>query len=483
METMRAEEVTLAEALRGAGYRTGLVGKWHLGEHYPYVPHAQGFDEFVGFRTGHWLEYFDPPLERNGKPMRGRGFITDYFTKEAISFVERNRERPFLLYLAYNAPHSPYQAPEELFDRFLKAGLPKEMAAVYAMVENIDDNIGRLRARIESLGLARDTIFIFLTDNGPNGRRFTSGLRAGKGAVYEGGIRAPFFIHWPGRFKAHKVDTMAAHIDLYPTLLDLCSVPRPAGPPIDGVSIRPLIEGRAAGWPDRMFFTHREAARDPSAMYPGAVRTERYSLINGKELYNLSADPGQENNIAAAHPDTVKRLRDEYESWYKAAAQECGFKRKPIPIGYAEENPVSLDAPQSFMTGELRFHNTNGYAHDWVANWVRAEDSVYWDIDVVRAGAYEVALRYACPASDVGSKIEVSAGGARATAAVKEATSMETLPNRNLVEGTHYIDLPWATLPVGRLNLPKGRTRLTVAALDKRSREVMQLKSAVLRAT
>ena len=154
-ETMRTEEVTLAEALRGAGYRTALFGKWHLGEHYPYVPHAQGFDEFVGFRTGHWLNYFDPPLERNGKPIRGRGFITDVFTDEATAFMERNRERPFFLYLAYNAPHSPFQVPDRYYERFRNnKELAPETAVVYGMVENLDENIGRLLRRVDELELA-----------------------------------------------------------------------------------------------------------------------------------------------------------------------------------------------------------------------------------------------------------------------------------------------------------------------------------------
>ena len=482
-ETMRTSEVTIAEALRGGGYRTALVGKWHLGEHYPNVPHAQGFDEFTGFRTGHWLNYFDPPLERNGKPFRASGYISDVFANEAMAFMERNRRQPFFLYLAFNAPHSPYQVPDRFFDRFRNnKDLSPATAAVYGMVENVDENIGRILKRMDELELSRDTIFIFLCDNGANGERFNAGLRGAKGAVYEGGVRTPFFIRWPGRFKGgQRVDNIAAHIDMYPTLLDFCGVPRPAGPPIDGISLRPLLEGKPGNWPDRKLFTHRELAKKPSAIYPGTVRTQQFNLVNGEELYEVAADPGEKNNVAAKYPEKVKELRAAYEGWYAEAARECGFKRLPIPVGYAEENPAVLHAPQSYFDGELHFHNQSGYAHDWIDGWTRAGDSVWWEIDVAHAGKYEISIQYACPASDVGAGVAVTAGKAELSGKIEKATAMEFLPNHNRVDNTHYIDLAWADLPMGQANLEKGRARLTVKALSKPGKAVMQLKSVSLR--
>lgn len=481
-ETMWSDETTLAEALRGAGYRTGMFGKWHLGEHYPYVPHAQGFEEFIGFRTGHWLNYFDSLLERNGKPYPTQGYISDVFTNEAIRFLETNRREPFFLYVAYNAPHSPYQAPDAYAQRFRNRDLPDDTAVVYAMVENLDDNVGRLLRKLDELRLAGDTIVIFLTDNGPNGRRFNAGLRASKGSVYEGGIRAPFFLRWPAKLRGGtRLDTMAAHIDVYPTILDLCGVKPPSGKPIDGLSLRPLLEGRTAGWPDRMLFTHRAPAQNPSAPYPGAVRTQRFNLINGKELYEIASDPGEQHDISAQHPDVVRKLRAAYESWFEAAARECGFTRKPIPVGYREENPVVLPAPQSYFGGGLRYYGRAGFAHDWITGWTRLEDSAYWDIDVVQPGSYEITLAYACPAEDKGSRIAVSVGDAVLESKIERPTSMDPVPNRNLVSGAHYIDLPWERLPMGRAALQKGRTRLVVRALSKPGASVMDLKSATLR--
>lgn len=481
-ETMRTEETTIAEALRGAGYRTGLFGKWHLGEHYPYVPHAQGFDEFVGFRTGHWINYFDTMLERNGKPLQTKGYITDFFTDESIRFMERNQDRPFFLYAAYNAPHAPFQVPESYLAPYKSMSIPEQVAAVYAMVANLDENVGRLLAALKRLRLAQNTIVVFLTDNGPNGQRYNAGLRAAKGSVYEGGVRVPFFIRWPGRFQAgRRVDTIAAHIDLYPTLLEMCGVPMPKGLPIDGRSILPLLEGKAQNWPDRMLFTHREGKDNPSSTYPGAVRTERFNLVNGKELYEIPADPGEQNNLAVKYPEKVKELRAAYEAWYEVAGRECGFLRKPIPVGYAEENPVSLPAPQSYFHGDLKFFAGSGFAHDWITNWRKVDDWVHWDVDVVHAGRYEVTLSYLCPKEDLGSRIAVSVGEARVEAAITEPTSMTPKPARDVIPRSETREMYWGSLPLGTLTLPAGKSQLAVRALTRAGGAVMDLKSVSLR--
>jgi arylsulfatase A len=481
-ETMRTEETTIAEALRGAGYRTGLFGKWHLGEHYPYVPHAQGFDEFVGFRTGHWTNYFDTMLERNGKPLQTKGYITDFFTDESIRFMERNQDRPFFLYAAYNAPHAPFQVPERYLAPYKSMSIPEQVAAVYAMVANLDENVGRLLAALERLRLAQNTIVVFLTDNGPNGQRYNAGLRAAKGSVYEGGVRVPFFIRWPGRLQAgRRVDTIAAHIDLYPTLLEMCGASMPKGLPIDGRSILPLLEGKAQNWPDRMLFTHREGKDNPSSTYPGAVRTERFNLVNGKELYEIPADPGEQNNVAVKYPQKVKELRAAYEAWYEVAGRECGFVRKPIPVGYAEENPVSLPAPQSYFHGDLKFFAGSGFAHDWITNWKKVDDWVHWDVDVVHAGRCEVTLSYLCPKEDLGSRIAVSVGEARVEAAIAEPTSMTPKPARDVIPRSETREMHWGSLPLGTLTLPAGKSQLAVRALTRAGGAVMDLKSVSLR--
>ena len=201
-ETMRAEEVTIAEVLKTAGYSTGCFGKWHSGAHYPHHPNGQGFDEFFGFCGGHWNNYFDTRLERNGRAVQTSGYITDVITEAAIGFIEQHRSEPFFCYVPYNAPHGPFQVPDQYFDKYIARGLDAKTATVYGMCENIDHNVDRLMGTLETNGLTRDTIVIFLTDNGPNGARFNGGMRGTKGSAHEGGCRVPLFIRWPDRLSA-----------------------------------------------------------------------------------------------------------------------------------------------------------------------------------------------------------------------------------------------------------------------------------------
>lgn len=488
-ETMATDETTIAEAFQAAGYHTALVGKWHLGESYPHVPHAQGFDTFIGMRNGHWLEYFDSEIEKNGKPHIAKGYIADALTDEAIGIFRERRNQPVLLYLAYNTPHTPYQVPYRYWRPFTEGGMDIPLAAIYGMVANIDENVGRLLSELETLGIAEDTIVIFLCDNGPNGARFNAGLRGTKGSVYEGGVRTPFFFRWPGRVAAgRKVDTIAAHIDVYPTLADLCGVSRPAGLPVDGVSLRPLLEvvsptaiqQAEASWPQRDLFTHREREGKEDTVYPGAIRTQRYNLVNGEELYDIQQDPGETTNIAAAHPELVQAMRQRYESWFRAELAARGFQSTPLGVGYTQENPAFLPATRASFTGELRFHGRFGYSHDWITGWTDVADDVSWDIDVVSSGTYAVTLQYLCPAHSLGAELQVSAGGASASATILRPTATEPLPDRNLVLLERNVIMPWAKMPLGELRLSKGRTTLQLRCLTKPGPHVADLRGLFL---
>ena len=203
-ESMAPEAVTLGELLQPLGYKTGLFGKWHLGEYYPMTPAAQGFDEFIGFRTGHHADYYDPILEHNGKDQAYQGYITDLLTEEAFTFMEK-AESPFFCYLSLNAPHTPLQIDSSYYISFLEKGLNERTARVYGMMENIDENVGKLLDQLEKIDKLRETIVIFMSDNGPiNGwrvpqekMRYNAGLRDQKFTIYEGGIRTQCFWHWP----------------------------------------------------------------------------------------------------------------------------------------------------------------------------------------------------------------------------------------------------------------------------------------------
>ena len=243
---MRTEEVTLAERLGSAGYRTGIFGKWHLGDNAPMRPIDQGFRESLVLKGGGigqasdppgGTHYFDPILQHNGKPETRKGYCSDIFTTAAIEFMTAERDRPFFTYLAFNCPHTPLEVPESDHAKYADADLSNsrfplveagrsssptshdETARVYGMIANIDDNLGRLFQRMEQTGLASNTLVIFLTDNGPQQVRYVSGLRGRKGTVYDGGIRVPCFLRWPGVLKpGEQIDRIAAHIDLTPTV-------------------------------------------------------------------------------------------------------------------------------------------------------------------------------------------------------------------------------------------------------------------------
>jgi arylsulfatase A-like enzyme len=481
-ETMRAEEVTIAEALSAAGYRTGLFGKWHNGEHYPYTPNGQGFQEAFGFNLGHWNNYFDTSLAHNGRKVKTKGFITDVLTDAALAFINRQRQQPFFCYLAYNAPHSPFQVPDKYFDYYKSKGLNDTLASVYGMVENMDENIGRVLARLDELKLHDDTIVIFLTDNGPNSARFNGGMRGTKGSLHEGGSRVPFFLRWPARFKeARLVKPIAAHIDLFPTLVELCGVPLPKTLPQDGRSLVPLLAGKEADWPERVLFTQHQLPRDSSRL-TGALRTAQYRLVNegrGWELFDMTNDPAQQKNIAAERPEVAQRLTEAFQQWWREVLPQTGPVHPPIPVGHRQAPWVELPVPQAEFTGGLRFsgiHPNNA----WLTDWTNLEATVEWELDVVRAGRYAISLQYLCPKSDAGARARVNVAEASATTTVR-ATTGGQIKSPDRVLRTEVYEMDWATLPAGVLTLLQGRAKLTVRALTKPGSAVMDLKAVTLK--
>lgn len=497
-EAMRPSEVTLAEALHGAGYRSACIGKWHNGEQFPYSPQGQGFDESFGFNAGHWNHYFDPVLLRGATPEPTKGYITDVLTDEAMRFISASKEQPFFCYLSYNAPHSPYQVPDRYFDKFKEQGFADHVAAFYGMCENLDDNVGRLLAHLDTEKVADDTIVLFLTDNGgtAGAKIYNAGMRGGKTSVHEGGTRVPLFVRWPAaKWTPHVVTPIASHIDVFPTLLDLCGVAAPDGPPLDGVSLRPLLENAgSADWPERTLFTHNPI--DETNRYPGAVRTQRHRLVreikgpaggskakandqsaSDWQLYDMEADPGQEKNIAAEHPDLVAELSSRYEAWFNDISSE-GLQRFPLPIGHAKHNPVELHAPQSFPDKPLHFACGPGFANDWLTGWTDAKTKVRFDLDVASAGDYAIALEYACPIADAGSKIRLGIGDSALEAVVPAAEAPGLpLPHRDEDGHAKYRNRQWQTLDLGTVKLEQGPATLTIEVREMPGAQVMELKA------
>ncbi|MBE2282720.1 MAG: arylsulfatase [Prosthecobacter sp.] len=500
-EAMRPSEVTMAEAFKTAGYRSACIGKWHNGEQFPFTPAGQGFDDVFGFNNGHWNNYFDATLLRGSKREATKGYISDVLTDEAMKFISANQKQPFFCYLAYNSPHSPYQVPDKYFDKFKAKGFEDNVAAFYGMCENLDDNVGRLLAHLDSLKIAENTIVLFLTDNGGTAgvKIYNAGMRGGKTSVHEGGSRVPLFLRWPAaKWTPHVAKPIVSHIDLLPTLLDLCGVKAPDGPKRDGVSLRPLLENEdSSAWPERTLFTHNPI--DETNKFPGAVRTQRHRLVReikgpaggskakanddsatDWQLYDMETDPGQEKNIAKGHPDLVKELSARYDAWFADISSQ-GLQRFPLPVGHAEQNPVELHAPQAIFDQPLHFASGPGFANDWLTNWTDAKTKVWFDIDVITAGEYDVELAYACPAADAGSKLRVSIGDqTRETAVLPAEAPAIPLPHRDEAGKERYRNRAWGTLKLGTLKLKQGPAKLTLEPLSMPGTQVMDLKHVQL---
>lgn len=481
-EHMSEDETTLAEVFRSAGYATGCFGKWHNGSQFPMDPNGQGFDQFVGFCGGHWNWYFDPKLERNQKMEQHSGYITDLLTDAAMRFIREKKDERFLCYIPYNAPHSPWFVPNKYRKRYLEAGLKETTVSAYAMCENLDENIGRLLKLLDELDLAEETIVIFLTDNGPNGDRYNAGLRARKGSLYEGGCRVPFFIRHPGRIKAgQKIDTMAAHIDVLPTLAELCRVELKTNHPLDGRSLVPLLDSEQAQWPSRYLCEQRSSGKNPKDRNKGVIRTEQYTLVNPKgqawELYDIQNDRGQTHNLAKAKPQVVADLKQKYNSWWRdVTGNHRAFPVRSIPIGFDAENPVIVHATEATPSGGLKYYGTNGYRHDWITHWTSPADRLVFSLDVARAGEYDMTLNYRVLKEDVGATIIAHANGQKVSGktAVVSQPAGPILP-RSDIRMTNVPVVDWHPLELGSLKLQQGKTQLTLTAEDIPGENAMDL--------
>ena len=489
LETMRLGETTIAEALAQAGYATGCFGKWHNGENGPYHPNRRGFREFLGFCRGAWQNYFDPVLEHNGQPTQTKGYITDVLTNAALEFIAANRQRPFFCYLPYNAPHHPYQVPLRYFDKYKQRGFDDRTACVYGMVENIDDNLGRILGKLDELQLNGDTLLIFTSDNGPWGPpRYNGNMRGRKAEVDEGGVRVPLFVRCPGRIPAGAaVRQIAAHVDLFPTILDFCGVAHSATAPLDGRSLTPLLQGRTAGWPERTLFTHQNRFAE-TQITPGAARTERFRLVNrgkGYELYDMAADPGQTHNVAGEYRQVTAQLTQAYDAWYRDVTGE-GLTAPPLPIGDPQQAVTAIQAEDAQLQGSLQFRNRQGWAHDSILNWKRTADAAAWNLDVLEGGRYAISLMYSCPAEDAGAKIQIEVGANRLSAAVLRAHDPRPPQSQALGDAAVATSGPvwvkeWAPLEFPPVALPKGAARLVVRATVIPGNQAFELKEARIR--
>jgi arylsulfatase A-like enzyme len=486
-ERLNLDEKTLADAFLAAGYATGAFGKWHNGSQWPYHPNARGFQEYYGFTSGHWGEYYDAPLERNGQPVRGKGFIADDLTREAIAFMEKHRDGPFFCYVPYNTPHSPFCVPDSYWERFKdkpiaqrgKDGDAEDVAVTrctLAMVENLDDNVGRVLEALERMGLEENTIVIYFSDNGPNSFRWNNDMKGRKGSVDEGGVRVPFLIRWPAMIKPGLViPEIAGAIDLLPTLTKMADVPRVGDKPLDGVDLSPLLFGKGEPWADRMIFSYLNGKT--------SVRTSRYRLDEKGALFDMKTDPGQRKDMAGQQPDVAERLRQAVATWREEVVGSAkGAKDdRPFPVGFREWPRTWLPARDGEPHGTVK-RSSAAPNSSYFVNWTDPTDFITWDVAVENAGLYEVSVDYTCAKGDEGVVIECSLGESRMEGTIKEAWDPPLILDQDTIlrpaMESHMKEFRSQVL--GTMRLEKGRGLLTLRAKKIPGQKAIDLRSVTV---
>lgn len=475
-ERLDLDERTVAEAFKAAGYATGAFGKWHNGSQWPYHPRARGFDEYYGHASGHWGEYVDPPLERDGRMVREKGYIVDLCADRALDFIERKKNAPFLCYVPFTTPHTPWRAPDEDWaawkDRPIAQPVPREnpdeTRCALAMIENQDRNVGRVLKKLDDLRLRENTIVLYFSDNGPNSARWNGGMKGRKGSVDEGGLRSPLLVRWPGKIQPGlEIREIAGAVDLLPTLTALAGIPRVGEKPLDGLSLAPLLLGTSTEWPDRLIFSQQN--RNVS------VRSRRYRMDNSGALFDLAEDPGQTK--AVDKPEIAAKLGAALAAWRKEVALPADDR--PYPVGYREFPVTMLPARDGVPKGGVK-RSSSAPNCSYFVNWRSTDDAITWDVEVATEGRYQVVIDYT--SADPGSTIELSLGASKLSGKVEPAWDPPLYTNQDNLPRPHGESTmkDFRPLELGEIGLAKGRGLLTLRALDIPGKSVMDLRRLTL---
>lgn len=470
-ERLDLDETTIADVFKQAGYATAAFGKWHNGMQYPYHPNARGFDEFYGFCSGHWGNYFSPVLEHNGELVKGDGFVIDDFTNKAIRFITENKDRPFFLYLPYNTPHSPMQVPDQWWKKYKNKSLglrytdpTKESGqftkAALAMCENIDWNVGRLVDHLKGLELDDNTIVLYFSDNGPNSWRWNGGMKGKKGSTDEGGVRSPLVMKWNGNIQpGKKIPQITSVLDLLPTLMDLAGLQTELPRPLDGKSLKTLLLGKNPEWEER-YIVHNWKNKI-------SVRTQDYKLDSENRLYNMQLDAGQEQDIAEFETERTKRMMAIKEQWKREVYSELPLTdERTFPIGHPDFKYSQVPARDGVAHGNIT--RSNRWPNcSFFTNWTSTDDYISWQVEVLERGAFEVGLYYTCATSDVGATIELKFGIDSLQTQIQKAHDPPLFGMENdRVERMESYVKDFKRMDMGTINLEKGKGQMTLRAVD-----------------
>jgi len=468
-ERLDLDETTMADVFKAAGYHTAAYGKWHNGMQPPYHPNARGFDDFYGFCSGHWGHYFSPMLEHNGEITKGDGFLVDDFTTHGLDFMEEHREDPFFLYLPYNTPHSPMQVPDRWWTKFADQELPKTYAgeeaeniqhtrAALAMCENVDWNVGRILDKVEELDITRNTIIIYLSDNGPNGWRWNGGMRGRKGSTDEGGVRSPLFIKWTDKIKPRKINQISSVLDLLPTLTEMAGISPGFERKLDGMSLAStLLEGRD-GSDQRVIINYWRGKT--------SVRNQTYRLDNAGRLYNMDSDPGQETEVLD-QPEIKNDLMERRSEFARDVVSELPeIDSRPFTAGHPDFEWTQLPARDATATGQIQ--RSNRYPNDsYFKNWIDADDSIYWDVELLSPGNFEVIVYYTLSQKNIGCSLSLTNGVSSIRAPINtphDPPEVGAKEDRDLRQESYVKDFKPTSL--GTIHLHDGAQRLRLLTSD-----------------
>ncbi len=478
-ERFDLSERTIAQSFQDAGYATAAFGKWHSGSQPPYHPNSRGFDEFYGFTSGHWGNYFSPRLEHNGEVVEGSGFIIDDLTDHALGFMREHQSSPWFVYVPLNTPHSPMQVPDELWDQFKdrdiepdplppnrKAEDPQFTRAALALVSNIDANVDRMLRALQETDQADRTIVVFFCDNGPNSYRFNGGMRGRKGSVHEGGVRSPGLIRYPGHVPAgSRLDTVAGAVDLMPTLTELAGIPAgPTAGPLDGVSLADRLLQ-----PEQEILTlqNRSLLSHWNGKY--CLRQGDFRLHGDGTLYNVAKDRGEQNDVADQHPGVEDQMAGQLDL-YKKTFKDFASRRvtnRPFPI--ADPGAEWTHLPARDAQFDAPIVRSNKYPNcSYLTGWTDPQATIRWPVQSLGEGDFRAFLYYAAQPAAVGQTLTLrwqpdDGRGDQASARVSAAAGGNFLSIdkiRSPQEESLVKD--WGRMSLGTIHVAPGQGRLTL---------------------